>query len=192
MEMEKDEQMKKKLWKKFFILLVTAILIWFLFNGCMMLGMAAHHGMRGSISGNYSGIVGKMNTGDKIDELLDEIVNDPSLKKLPVSTVAIWQIRSKTAGIDVEMIRQKLIARLLEQKKFKIVARDRLQAILAEHNLSISGIIDDQSAVEIGKLVGVEGFIDGYVSISENKLVLSLNIVETKTGTIIWAKTVKE
>ncbi|GAB4172300.1 MAG: hypothetical protein Kow00108_06940 [Calditrichia bacterium] len=184
--------MKQSLGKKIIIGATVSFVLLLILNGCMMLGMAGHHGMRGTVSGNYSRVVGNVNTGDKIDKILNVLIKDLEQKHPPVSTIAIWEIRSRTAGIDVEMIRRNLITRLVESGQFKIVARDRLESILAEHNLSITGIIDNQSAVEIGKLVGVEGFIDGYVNVIDNHLIVSLNLIETKSGTIIWAKTMED
>ncbi|MCH7763426.1 MAG: hypothetical protein IIB95_06740 [Candidatus Marinimicrobia bacterium] len=74
---------------------------------------------------------------------------------------------------------------------FKVVSRERLNELLEEQGLSLSGTIDDKSAVEIGNLIGVEGFVDGYASISNDRIILSFTLMETKSGVIIWAKTLE-
>ena len=74
---------------------------------------------------------------------------------------------------------------------FKVVSRERLNELLEEQGLSLSGTIDDKSAVEIGNLIGVEGFVDGYASISNDQIILSFTLMETKSGVIIWAKTLE-
>lgn len=163
------------------------ILILFGLNGCMMMGMRMGKPMMSS----YSIQVQRINKGQTIEEMIDEAVLNLSQKNLNISSVAVWQIKSKTAGVDVEMIRQKLITRLVNLDRFKVIARARLSELLDEHSLSLSGTIDEKNAVEIGKLIGVEGFIDGYAAIENNRLSLSLTLIETRSGVIVWAKTIE-
>jgi PBP1b-binding outer membrane lipoprotein LpoB len=157
----------------------------------MMMGMGAAHGLTRVSGTGFSTRIKGINTGDETDAMIREMIDDLLRKNLPVSTIAVWQIRSRTAGIDVEIIRQKMISYLVESNRFQVIARDRLDQLLEEQNLALSGILDQNSAVEIGKLTGVEGFLDGYVSMNKDKLILSLNLIETRTGKIIWAKTLE-
>jgi PBP1b-binding outer membrane lipoprotein LpoB len=60
-----------------------------------------------------------------------------------------------------------------------------LEELLDEHSLSLSGAIDEKSAVEIGKLIGV----DGYTAMENEKFILNFNLIETSTGIIVWSKT---
>jgi len=89
------------------------------------------------------------------------------------------------------MVRQKLITRLAGMNRFKVISRERLSDLLKEQSLSLSGSIDEKSAVVIGKLVGVEGFIDGYVSLDDDRFILNFFLIETKSGVIVWAKTIE-
>lgn len=47
---------------------------------------------------------------------------------------------------------------------YEVVERSRLDQILKEQNLQISGAVDDNQAVEIGKLLGLDALIVGNVS----------------------------
>ena len=100
------------------------------------------------------------------------------------------QIKAQTAGLNVEDIRKKLITRQVALNRFKVISRERLDEQLDEHLLSSTGAIDEKSAVEFGNLIGVDGFIDGYASIKNNRTLVNLTLIETKTGVIVWAKTV--
>jgi curli biogenesis system outer membrane secretion channel CsgG len=52
----------------------------------------------------------------------------------------------------------------------KIVDRDNLQTIVDEQQLGLSGIIDEQTAVSVGELIGAKAIITGTVlSYNENK-----------------------
>jgi len=136
--------------------------------------------------------VQSINSGQVIDRMVEEMVTDLDDHKVKIKSLAVWQIRSKTAGLDVETIRQKIISNIVSLKTFKVIARDRFKEVLEEQSLALSGVIDKNSAVAIGTLIGVDGFIDGYCSLEDNRLILSLNLIETKRGVILWAKIIEE
>ena len=51
----------------------------------------------------------------------------------------------------------------------------------------MSGILDVDNVVTIGELVGIEGFIDGYLSIDNDHLKINLNLIDAKKGIVVWA-----
>ncbi len=51
----------------------------------------------------------------------------------------------------------------------------------------MSGVLDVDNAVTIGELVGIEGFIDGYLSIDNDHLEINLNLIDAKKGIVVWA-----
>lgn len=53
---------------------------------------------------------------------------------------------------------------LMETQHFDILERDKLSRILDEQNLGMSGIVDENSAVEVGQLLGVDALIFGEVT----------------------------
>ncbi|MFQ6616839.1 MAG: CsgG/HfaB family protein [Fidelibacterota bacterium] len=137
------------------------------------------------------GMVEEIGTGEALDQMIEEVVSDLFTQDIEINSVAVWRIRSDAPGLDGESIRQKLITRLVNLNRFKVVSRERLSELLQEQGLSLSGTILDTTAVEIGNLIGVEGFVDAYVSVEDSRLVLSCSLIETKTGVIIWAKTIE-
>jgi len=158
----------------------------------MKMGMKRGGPMMESMPFRAAGTVQEINTEQAMDRMIEEAVLDLSTQDIDISSVAVWRIKSQTAGLDVEAIRQKFITQLVNLNRFKVVTRERLSELLAEQGLSLSGTIDDKSAVEIGNLIGVEGFVDGYISIEDSRFVLSCSLIETKTGVIIWAKTIEQ
>lgn len=164
----------------------------FLFSGCMMAGMGMGKGFMSSDRARTTGTIRQVNTGDVPEWAIREIVADLSSRALPVKSLAVWEIKSRTAGLDVETIRLKLMSRLVEAGTFDVIDRDRLTQLLEEKKLALSGILDEQSAGEIGRLIGVDGFIDGFVSLKDDRFLLSLNLIETKSGKILWSKIVED
>ncbi len=168
-----------------------SFLIALLLASCMKMGMKRGGPMMESMPFRSPDQVEDINKGQAIDQMIEEAVLDLSNQKPDINRVAVWQIKSQTAGLDVEVIRQKLISKLVTLNLFKVVSRERLNELLAEQGLSLSGTIDEKSAVEIGNLIGVEGFIDGYASIENYRFILSFTLIEARSGVIIWAKTLE-
>ena len=73
---------------------------------------------------------------------------------------------------------------LVESKKFKIVDRRLISRILNEQNFQLSGDVDDDSAVSIGKLIGANIVVTGSISGSGSTQRLFLRILDVQTGQI--------
>ncbi len=170
----------------------TQVFLLILSSGCMMHGMKKGGNMMDDMMGKSTEKVQSINSGQVIDRMVEEMVTDLDDHKVKIKSLAVWQIRSKTAGLDVETIRQKIISNIVSLNTFEVIARDRFKEVLEEQSLALSGVIDKNSAVAIGTLIGVDGFIDGYCSLEDNRLILSLNLIETKRGVILWAKIIEE
>jgi len=57
-----------------------------------------------------------------------------------------------------------LITALVKTKKYRVYERDRLNSIMKEQKLQMSGAVDMSTAVQIGKLVGAKYIITGAVT----------------------------
>ena len=64
---------------------------------------------------------------------------------------------------DTSIVTDYVIEGLLDSDMFSIMERDQLQAILSEHHLNLTGMVDPATAVAIGKLTGVEYLVYGNV-----------------------------
>lgn len=106
-----------------------------------------------------------------------------------------------------EAAQDMFITELVKSGKFTVIERERLDAILREKNLSLSGEIDPRTAIQAGKLLGVEYLLFGNVTefgeevakaqvgwgigvdVKRKKFVSALDarLVSTTTGEILWA-----
>lgn len=72
-----------------------------------------------------------------------------------------------------------------------VVERNRLNSIIEEQALSYTGIIDNETAAKLGKIVGTEGIIVGSIHVykegSPDYFGLSFRVVDVETGVIIWS-----
>ena len=95
---------------------------------------------------------------------------------------------------------------LLETKRFDVIERSQISAIMSEQKLSNSGIVNESDASEIGKISGVKYLVLGTVSnvryvvtqkrtesgVSEDvdaAIVLQLKIIEVENASVIFSKT---
>jgi tetratricopeptide (TPR) repeat protein len=77
------------------------------------------------------------------------------LKKIAVARV------TGEAALDVE---DDLISQLLEARAYEVLDRANIDKILLEYRLSSSDLIDERTALQIGKMVGAAAFISARVS----------------------------
>jgi curli biogenesis system outer membrane secretion channel CsgG len=108
-----------------------------------------------------------------------------------------------------------MVTALVKGDAFRVVDRERLQALMQEKNLSISGDVDPKTAVKVGKLLGVEYIIVGSItefgvtnsgasapgfgglpsfSMKTQRMdaAIDARAINTSTGEIVWADTAKD
>jgi curli biogenesis system outer membrane secretion channel CsgG len=123
--------------------------------------------------------------------------------------IAVLKIRNESQyghGRLGPSIEDWLVEKLVQSGQFRVVERKELESILAEQELSLSGAVDDKTAVQVGKVLGCQLVVMGAVtdfSIRKSggeaffKLgvdvgkttaegTLSLRLVNTTTGEILY------
>lgn len=72
-----------------------------------------------------------------------------------------------------------------------VVERNRLNSIIEEQALGQTGIIDNETAAKLGKIIGTDGIIVGSIHVykegSPKYFGLSFRVVDVETGVIIWS-----
>ncbi len=107
-------------------------------------------------------------------------------------------------------IQDVFVTELVKSGKFRVMERERLDAMMQEKNLTISGDIDPRTAIKIGKLLGVKYLLAGAVteygktdtsahgpgvrglpgfSGGKSTFVAAANarLIDVQTGEIVWA-----
>jgi TolB-like protein len=84
-----------------------------------------------------------------------------------------------------------LITALVKEGRFDVVERRLLQKILSEHQLAMSGVVDDKSISELGQILGVKIIISGAVLHFQNIIEVNARIIDVSNGSIIAAESVK-
>ena len=114
-------------------------------------------------------------------------------------TVAVMYFTDGAIGKEHETlaplsggISDMLITDLSVNEKIRVVERDNLKKLMDEQNLSTSGRVDQETAVTVGKLLGVHHMIfGGFVTDGRGKMRLDARAVNVETSAIEHVETVK-
>jgi len=106
------------------------------------------------------------------------------------TTLAVLDLSGK--GIDkmvASSLTDRLRAELFSLKKFNIIERDKMDEILKEQGLQISGCTTNECYIEIGQLLNVEQMVVGSISQVGLTYSISARIISVETGEILIVAT---
>ena len=136
-------------------------------------------------------------TSKKIsDKSVKKEKTSSALKPLPalppgVMRIAVMQFDSKTEGVSANVaasITDILSRTLSNSDKIVIVERDRLENIAREHKLNLSGLVDSETAAQIGKLIGCQYVLLGSVTEINERDTISGRYIRPQER-VDWMKT---
>lgn len=94
-----------------------------------------------------------------------------------------------------------LITELVKNKNYEVVERTRMQNILAEQGIGLSGAMDSTTAVKVGKLLGADyvvfGSVDdasikssGFMFVNQQSAIvkLSMRIIDNATSAVLFSE----
>ena len=112
--------------------------------------------------------------------------------------------KTKIAVLDFELIGDKLettgmgailsewfITSIVKSGRFDVVERAMLQKIISEQKLSSTGLIDENSATELGKILGVKVIITGSVLKIKDSIEINSRVISVESGSIIAAENIR-
>lgn len=73
------------------------------------------------------------------------------------------------------------------RKGFRVVDRAHLKAILKEHKLAITGLIDPTTAKKLGQISGADALVTGTITPFGDSVRLAVKVLDTATGDVIDA-----
>jgi hypothetical protein len=122
------------------------------------------------------------NDGTLVDALYR--AGDTLSNTLPeTGTIAILSVSSRDREMSEFVVDE--LAYVLVNNTYRIVDRRSLEAIRTEQNFQLSGEVDDESAVSIGKLLGATVVITGSISGTDSMRRLRLKALDVQTAQIV-------
>jgi TolB-like protein len=118
----------------------------------------------------------------KMAEKLSSVAGD--LKK---KTVAVYgfEIIGRKDDSYAKYATEKLTHELVEAGSLLIIERSKINKVLSEQQLSMSGVVDADMAAKIGKILSVEGVIIGSITVSASEVELIARVVQSETAVIL-------
>lgn len=133
----------------------------------------------------------------------------PKLAVLPFQNKAgnsWWYHGGAEAAQDVfitelmKAMQDVFVTELRNAKRFSVVEREQLEALMKENQLTLSGDVDPSAAVRVGKILGVNYLLTGAVTeygVTEKSasakgkrplaVAIQAKLIDTSTGEIVWA-----
>ena len=109
--------------------------------------------------------------------------------------VAVLDFQLQGEGYDTQdmgkIVSEWLITALVKEGRFEVVERRLLEQIFQEHKLIMTGVVDEQSATQVGKLLGVKVIISGSVLKLKNYTEVNARIIDVESASIITAENAK-
>jgi len=131
--------------------------------------------------------------GNQTEKKLNIIRQIPAVNQIGSRmSLAVFPFEQKGPAAELAgLVYDTLINAFIEQERFKIVGRkEELQAALEELKLSQTGLVDELTAVKLGKIVAAEAVIIGSVAITDKHIEVVARLVNTETIEIMASKVV--
>ncbi len=127
----------------------------------------------------------------KLYDLVSQIVLSLSQnQKSKIAIIEFSDIQGKVSNLG-RYLAEELTTRLYLTGKFEIVERQLLNKILQEHQLSLSGMIDENSAVELGKILGVDAIATGSITDLGSNVKVNARLISAKSGKVFSVASVE-
>lgn len=123
-----------------------------------------------------------------LDEGLLDLTNQISsemsqVDKKKIAVVELVDLNGNVTELG-KYISEELITRLFRTKKYRVVERQLLNKILAENKLQLSGIVDETTAKQIGKILGVDAICTGTITDLIDNIKINSRLIDTESGSI--------
>ncbi len=101
--------------------------------------------------------------------------------------IAVMEFKSKGKVEDyVGSILSDSLRNFLQQTgRYEVVDRQHMKAMLKEMKMQLSGIVDEETAVAMGKMLGAKGLVFGSVAKLGNMWAINMQMTSVETGRVL-------
>jgi PBP1b-binding outer membrane lipoprotein LpoB len=115
-----------------------------------------------------------------------------SLEKLTnVALLDIVDLRSGGKSEAAIILTNELQDKLYNTGKFEFIERRNIADIVKEHSFQLTGMVSDESAIEIGNMLGAKYIVSGNLGILQETFVIYIQITDCASGKIIGTASVR-
>ena len=141
-------------------------------------------GIRSSIEGRLEKLIRQQMDAEAKQALADESTLDPGM--IPDSTVAVLYFKNMGNNRDLDPIQKGLadmiMTDLSKVNSLKVIERLRMQKLMEEMGLGMTGIVDEKTAPRVGKLLGASRLVKGtFTPLTGDKIRIDAGLIPVKT-----------
>lgn len=123
---------------------------------------------------------------EKIDQLVVQLTQEPSVLEKKVAVTELTDLSGQKTALTA-FLTNRLIDQLAETRKIQLIERSRLDTIVKELDLSMSGYIDERSEKLLGKMLGADAIVAGTVTDLGATVDMTVRLIRTESGEILAA-----
>lgn len=125
--------------------------------------------------------------GNKISKTIKVTRNIQKIKQIGSRmSVAVLPFEQKSEPSPLgDIIHDQLLDSFIEQGRFKLVERKKIEAILRELKLSNTDLVNPDEAVKLGKIVAAQTMLAGTVIETPDSVEIIGRLIDTETATIL-------
>jgi TolB-like protein len=86
-----------------------------------------------------------------------------------------------------ETVSEMMVTAMAQSAHYRLLERSQLDKVLQEQALGQSGALEEQTAVEVGNLIGVNRILVGSIDRMDDRFEIDARIIEAGSGTILKA-----
>jgi len=121
---------------------------------------------------------------ENLDDLNRQIATKVTAKnKATIAVVEFADLEGNVTNFG-RFLAEELITRLHETEKFKVIERQLLNQVIKEQKLTLSGIVDPNSAKQLGRVLGVDAIVSGSITDLGKTVRVNARLISTETGEI--------
>lgn len=89
-----------------------------------------------------------------------------------------------SSPVLVELINSGLLTALASRSGIMVVERERIEQILEERELSLSGLVDTTAAVRIGSIAAAQYIVTGSLIETTGSVIIFARVVNVESGVV--------
>ena len=129
------------------------------------------------------------NLEEGVNELASQISKNMSaFQKKKIAIVEFVDLKGDVTAFG-QFLAEELITKTFTvgAGRFEVVERSLLNKVVSEQKLSLTGVIDPDSARQVGKILGVDAIVTGSVTDLGNSVKVNARMIDTETAKVFAA-----
>lgn len=102
----------------------------------------------------------------------------------PIAKIAVLSFRDTASNGHSygDVLSEMITTAFIKSKYFELIERSQIQKVLEEQQFSVSGSVDSDTAIELGRILGVDYLVVGSVARLGTLFEIDVRFIETRSG----------